>query len=92
MDATFPQTPLAALESRRNVWHVSTVEQIERVIEQLAPEDFEKLSAWIEQRRAARSVPYPNPAGTSPVFRDHQGFLNSYAPEDEGLYDDAASR
>jgi hypothetical protein len=71
---------------------VSTVEQIERVIEQLAPEDFEKLSAWIEQRRGARSVPYPTPAGTSPIFRDHQGFLNSYAPEDEGLYDDAPSR
>jgi hypothetical protein len=24
--------------------------------------------------------------------RDHRAFLNSYSPEDEGLYDDAASR
>jgi hypothetical protein len=26
------------------------------------------------------------------VFRDHSAFLNSYTPEDEGLYDDAQSR
>ncbi|MCL4176572.1 MAG: hypothetical protein KJ072_02340 [Verrucomicrobia bacterium] len=71
---------------------MGSVEQIERVIERLAPEDFEKLSAWIEQRRRGRSVPYPTSAGTSPILRDHQGFLNSYAPEDEGLYDDAPSR
>jgi hypothetical protein len=30
-------------------------------------------------------------AGAAPV-RDHSAFLNSYAPEDEGLYDDDASR
>ena len=24
--------------------------------------------------------------------RDHSAFLNSYAPQDEGLYDDAAAR
>jgi len=71
---------------------VNTVEQIERVIEQLSPGDFERLSAWMEQRQRARPARYPEPAGTPPVLRDHQGFLNSYAPEDEGLYDDAASR
>ena len=27
-------------------------------------------------------------AARSEVFRDHSAFLNSYAPEDEGLYDD----
>jgi integrase len=26
------------------------------------------------------------------VLRDHSAFLNSYAPQDEGLYDDAATR
>jgi hypothetical protein len=26
------------------------------------------------------------------VFRDHSAFLNSYTPEDEGLYADAQSR
>lgn len=75
-----------------NVSTVKTVEQIERVIEQLPAEDFEKLSAWMEQRRCVRSAPYPPPAGTPLFLRDHQGFLNSYAPEDEGIYDDAASR
>ncbi len=28
-------------------------------------------------------------AGGESVMRDHTAFLNSYAPEDEGLYDDA---
>jgi hypothetical protein len=27
-----------------------------------------------------------------PVVRDHNSFLNGYAPQDEGLYDDAAAR
>ena len=26
------------------------------------------------------------------VFRDHSAFLNGYAPEDEGLYDDVPTR
>jgi hypothetical protein len=26
-----------------------------------------------------------------PGFRDHRAFLSSYAPEDDGLYDDAAA-
>ncbi|MBI2947910.1 MAG: hypothetical protein HYY23_09700 [Verrucomicrobia bacterium] len=30
---------------------MSTVEEIERVIEQLPREDFEKLADWIDQRR-----------------------------------------
>ena len=75
-----------------NVSTLNTVEQIQRAIEQLPPEDFEKLFAWLEQRPRARPAHYPGPAGEPPVLRDHQGFLNSYAPEDEGLYDDAASR
>ncbi len=58
---------------------MSTVEEIERVIQQLPPEDLEKLAAWIDQRRHA-------------VLRDHSAFLNSYAPSDEGLYDDATAR
>jgi hypothetical protein len=27
-------------------------------------------------------------AAKEPTYRDHAAFLNSYAPEDEGLYDD----
>jgi hypothetical protein len=29
---------------------------------------------------------------TATVVRRHDAFLNGYAPEDEGLYDDASSR
>ena len=59
---------------------MSKIEEIERAVEQLAPEDFAKLVAWIDQKRQN--------SGT----RDHAVFLNSYVPEDEGLYDDAAAR
>jgi len=68
---------------------VSRVEEIERVIEQLPREDFEKLSTWMAQRCAERG----REAGPAPpAFRDHRAFLNSYTTEDEGLYDDAAGR
>lgn len=72
---------------------MSTVEQIERVIEQLPPEDFAKLSAWLDRKRQACPVSCPEPEGAKAplVLRDHSAFLNSYAPDDEGLYDDAAS-
>jgi hypothetical protein len=33
----------------------------------------------------------PGISGT-PVLRDHRAFLNSYGPEDEGLYDDDPPR
>ena len=32
------------------------------------------------------------PADGKSLQRDHTAFLNSYAPEDEGLYDDYSSR
>ncbi|MSU60834.1 MAG: hypothetical protein EXS31_00295 [Pedosphaera sp.] len=82
---------------------MSTIEQIERLIEQLPSEDFTKLAAWVEQRRGApaqtngmnsdlpSSPKYPD-ANTPSTVRDHSAFLNGYAPEDEGLYDNAASR
>jgi hypothetical protein len=31
-------------------------------------------------------------ASAIPAIRNHQAFLNGYAPEDEGLYDDYPSR
>jgi hypothetical protein len=67
---------------------VSNIEELERVIERLPAEDFEKLSAWMA-RRGGVSGQQANP--TPGVFRDHSAFLNSYTPEDEGLYDDAQS-
>ncbi len=66
---------------------MSRVEEIERVIEQLAPEDFEKLAAWMAERR-----PAPKENGSATPVRDHSAFLNSYSPEDEGLYDNAEGR
>ena len=68
---------------------MSRVEELERVIEQLPREDFEKLSTWMAQRCAERG---PGHRQAPTALRDHAAFLNSYTPEDEGLYDDAAGR
>ena len=57
---------------------MSKVEKIERLIEQLPAENFAELAEWMQQRL--------------PATRDHSAFLNSYAPEDEGLYDHAVAR
>jgi len=65
---------------------MSKVEELEREIEQLLPEDFAKLSTWLARRRkefSQDSVPEPL------ALRDHQAFLRGYAPEDEGLYENA---
>jgi len=58
---------------------MSKVEKIERAIAQLPTNDFEQLN-----RRRQQTQPQ--------APRDHTAFLNSYAPEDEGLYDDAVAR
>ncbi len=87
---------------------MSAIEQIERLIEQLPSEDFTRLTAWIDQRRQLyksqgsgqkngtnsneASSPKYTDTGAPLVLRDHGAFLNSYAPEEEGLYDDAPSR
>jgi hypothetical protein len=67
---------------------MSKVEELEHAIEQLPVEDFEQLSAWIDSRRAALG----DRAGKTVPFRDHRAFLNSYSPEDEGLYDNGQGR
>jgi hypothetical protein len=59
---------------------MSTVQEIERAVEQLRPEDFSKLAEWIDRRRQLQNT------------RGHSAFLNSYDSKDEGLYDDAVSR
>jgi hypothetical protein len=58
---------------------MSKVQEIERAVEQLPPEDFSELVRWIDQRREK-------------AVRFHSAFLNGYVVEDEGLYDDAVSR
>jgi len=68
------------------------VPQIEQAVEQLPLADFVKLAVWVDQRRQQLEI---SPSATDKrqaVLRDRSAFLNSYAPEDEGLYDDAATR
>ena len=62
---------------------MSKVEEIERMIAQLPARDFEQLADWIS-RQHEQTQPQ--------ALRDRSAFLNSYAPEDEGLYDDATAR
>lgn len=59
---------------------MSKVQEIEHAVEQLPPEDFSELTEWIDRKRQMQNT------------RDHSAFLNSYAAEDEGLYDDAVAR
>ncbi len=71
---------------------MSKIEEIEQAVEQLPLTDFVKLAAWVDQRRRQLEIS-PAPPGKGPAsVRDHSAFLNSYAPQDEGLYDDAAAR
>lgn len=64
---------------------MNRIEEIERAVEKLPLTDFVKLAAWVDRRREflAKDVSLTS-------IRVHSAFLNGYAPEDEGLYDDAA--
>jgi hypothetical protein len=71
---------------------MSKIEEIEQAVEQLPLTDFVKLAVWVDQRRKQLEIaPHAANNGQAAV-RDHSAFLNSYAPQDEGLYDDAAAR
>jgi hypothetical protein len=71
---------------------MSKIEEIEQAVEQLPLTDFVKLAVWVDQRRQQLEVS-PSAAGNDQVaLRDHSAFLNSYTPQDEGLYDDAIAR
>ena len=85
----FRPLPLARRRLSDYVCAVSKLEELERVIERLPAEDLEKLSAWMARRRG---VSEQQTKAAPRLFRDHSAFLNSYTPEDEGLYDDAQSR
>ncbi len=71
---------------------MSKIDEIEHAVEQLPLKDFVELAVWVDRRRQQLEV-FPPTAdkGQTPV-RDHSAFLNSYAPQDEGLYDDASAR
>lgn len=71
---------------------MSKIEEIEQAVEQLPLTDFVKLAVWVDQRRQQLEIaPQATDNGQAAV-RDHSAFLNSYDPQDEGLYDDAAAR
>jgi len=71
---------------------MSTIEEIEQAVEELPLKDFAKLAVWFDRRRQQIEIMKPANDKTQAAARDHSAFLNSYAPQDEGLYDDAATR
>jgi len=70
---------------------MSKIEEIEQAVEQLPLTDFFKLAVWVDQRRQQLEISLASDK-SSAVMRDHSAFLNRYALQDEGLYDDAAAR
>jgi hypothetical protein len=77
---------------RRLFFAMSKIEEIEQAVEQLPLNDFVKLAVWVDQRRQQLEI-FPSSTDKSQgAARDHSAFLTSYAPQDEGLYDDAATR
>ncbi len=71
---------------------MSKIEEIEQALKQLPLTDFVKVAGWVDQRRQQLEI-FPSATDKSQAaVRDHSAFLNSYAPQDEGLYDDAATR
>jgi hypothetical protein len=71
---------------------MSKIEEIEQAVEQLPLKDFVKLARWVDQRCQHLEISPPTTDQAHAPSRDHSAFLNSYAPQDEGLYDDAAAR
>lgn len=71
---------------------MSKIEEIEQAVEQLPLRDLVRLAVWVDRRRQQLENLQPIGAESQGVFRDHSAFLESYAPQDEGLYDDAAAR
>jgi len=71
---------------------MNKIEEIEQAVEQLPLNDFVKLAVWVDQRRQRLAISPAAGDQRQSVVRDHSAFLNSYAPQDEGLYDDAATR
>jgi hypothetical protein len=71
---------------------MSKIEEIEQAVEQLPLRDFVKLAGWVDRRRQQLEISPPATDKVQAAVRDHSAFLNSYAPQDEGLYDDATAR
>jgi hypothetical protein len=70
---------------------MSKIEEIEQAVEQLPLNDFAKLAVWVDLRRQQLQLSHLADGDGRAPMRDHAAFLNSYAPQDEGLYNDAAA-
>ena len=71
---------------------MSKIEEIEHAVEQLPLNDFAKLAVWVDRRRQQLEIVDLATGQSQAAVRDHSAFLNSYAPQDEGLYDDVVAR
>jgi len=71
---------------------MSKIEEIEQAVEQLPLRDFARLAVWVDRRRQQLDIIEPSAGDSRAATRNHSAFLNSYCPQDEGLYDDAAAR
>ena len=71
---------------------MSKIEEIEQAVEQLPLQEFTKLADWVVLRRQRLEAADTESPKDLLKVRDHSAFLTSYAPQDEGLYDDAAAR
>lgn len=65
---------------------MSKIEEIEQAIESLPLTDFVKLAVWIDQYRQQLGITPQTGDNVRASWRDRTAFLNSYAPQDEGLY------
>jgi hypothetical protein len=76
----------------KSFFPVRKIEEIERAVARLPLQDFPKLAVWIDQSCRQLEIFPPAADRSRTAIRDHSAFLSSYAPQDEGLYDDAAAR
>jgi len=70
----------------------SSIVNLTYEIELQADEDLVLPEALIKALSAGRWLITIQPLASEAPIRDHTAFLNSYAPEDEGLYDDYSPR
>jgi hypothetical protein len=71
---------------------MTRIEEIEQAAEELPLTDFVKLAVWVDQRRRQLGISSAAADKSGVTVRDHSAFFYSYAPQDEGLYDDATAR
>jgi hypothetical protein len=64
---------------------LNSIEQITQLLPQASESVLQEV--WMILNTAAKNKEPASDAETT-LIRNHSAFLNGYAPEDEGLYDD----